>query len=98
MALNWFDVSEAKQFGSALALFYIDKLPMDTDRTDKKYLNKKEFVSKKMIEQVSDFKLEHKLNIYKKAQLGNAFKWTLRDAGYSNQDVDELTGKLMRQL
>ena len=98
MAFSWFDASEAKQFGNALAQFYLAKLPVDTDRADKKYPNKKEFVSKKMAEQIGDFKLENKLNLYKKAQLGNAFKWALRDAGYSSKDVDELTTALMHQL
>ena len=40
MAFSWFDASEAKQFGKALAQFYLAKLPVDTDRADKKYPNK----------------------------------------------------------
>ena len=51
-----------------------------------------------MAEQIGDFKLENKLNLYKKAQLGNAFKWALLEAGYSGKDVDELTTALMHQL
>ena len=51
-----------------------------------------------MAEQVSEFKLEHKLNFYKKAQLGNAFKWTLKEAGYTDEEINQLTGVLMRQL
>ena len=98
MAFSWFDASEAKQFGKALAQFYLAKLPVDTDRADKKYPNKKEFVARKMAEQIGDFKLENKLNLYKKAQLGNAFKWALLEAGYSGKDVDELTTALMHQL
>lgn len=98
MAFDWFNASEAKQFGSALAKFYAGKLPLDADKTDKKYENKQAFVAKKMSEQVIDFKLEYKLNIYKKAQLGNAFKWTLKEAGYGDDDINRLTGALMRQL
>lgn len=98
MAFDWFNASEAKQFGTALAKFYIAKLPFDIDNKDKKYENKKEFVAKKTLEQVNDFKLEHKLNLYKKAQIGNAFKWTLKDAGYPDDEINRLTGALMRQL
>ena len=98
MVFNWFDATEAQQFGTALATFYLSKLPLDADRTEKKYENKKEFVTKKMLEQVGEFKLEHKLNIFKKAQLGNAFKWTLKEAGYADDEVNQLTGSLMRQL
>ncbi len=93
MAFDWFNTSEAEQFGTVLAKFYVGKLPLDADKS-----GKKEFVAKKMAEQVSEFKLEHKLNFYKKAQLGNAFKWTLKEAGYSDEEINQLTGVLMRQL
>ena len=98
MAFDWFRASAAKQFGTALANFYIARLPLDMDKTDKKFENKREFVAKKMLEQVSDFKLENRLNLYKKAQLGNAFKWTLKDAGYPEDEISRVTGLLMRQL
>ena len=48
-----------------------------------------------MYQQMARFKLEHKLNIYKKAQLGNAFKWALKDAGYDPEFVDQLTKNMM---
>ena len=98
MVLDWFNATEAQQFGTALAKFYAGKLPLDLDKSDKKFENKKEFVAKKMLEQVDEFKLEHKLNIYKKAQLGNAFKWSLKEAGYPEDEVNQITGALMRQL
>lgn len=98
MAFDWFNAAEAKQFGTALGKFYAGKLPLDADKTDKKFENKKEFVTKKMAEQVGEFKLEHQLNLYKKAQLGNAFKWTLKEAGYADEEINQLTGSLMRQL
>ena len=98
MAFNWFDAAPSKQFGTALASFYIAKLPVDSDKEDKKYANKKEFVTKKMFEQVTQFKLENRLNLYKKAQLGNAFKWALKDAGYPTTEIDQLTATVIRQL
>lgn len=93
MAFDWFNAAQAEQFGTALAKFYAGKLPLGVDKS-----GKKEFVANKMAEQVSEFKLEHKLNFYKKAQLGNAFKWTLKEAGYTDEEINQLTGVLMRQL
>ena len=98
MAMNWLNATEAQQFGKALAKFYMSKLPLDAGKADKKFANKQEFVAKKMLEQVGEFKQEHKLNLYKKAQLGNAFKWMLKEAGYADEEVNRLTGALMRQL
>jgi hypothetical protein len=48
-----------------------------------------------MFIKIQQFKINHKLNIYKKAQLGNAFKWKLLEANYDQTLVDELTKVLM---
>ena len=98
MAFDWIDAGPSKQFGAALALFYAAKLPIDVDKEDKKYANKKEFVMKKMFEQIEQFKLENRLNLYKKAQLGNAFKWALKDSGFPGREIDQLTAVVIRQL
>lgn len=98
MAIDWLNATEAQQFGKALAMFYVSKLPPDAGKADKKFANKWDFVAKKMLEQVNEFKQEHKLNLYKKAQLGNAFKWALKEAGYADEEIDRLTGTLVRQL
>lgn len=95
MVLSWFDASEAKKFGGTLALFYIERIPPGDSGATKKSIVKKQEVVNKMFQQVVRFKLEHKLNVYKKAQLGNAFKWALKDAGYDSKFVDQLTKNLM---
>lgn len=96
MVLSWLDASEAKEFGSSLAHFYIERIPPDeSDWKNKSIAKKQQEVVNKMFQQMARFKLEHKLNIYKKAQLGNAFKWALKDAGYDLVFVDQLTKELM---
>lgn len=95
MVLSWFDASEAKEFGTSLAHFYIERIPLDTAGGKNKSITKKQEVMDKIFQQMVRFKLEHKLNIYKKAQLGNAFKWALKDAGYDPVFVDQLTKELM---
>ena len=97
MLLAWFDASEARNFGKTLADFYIEKIPPNS--TDQKKIAKKEQdIINKMIKQIAQFKLQHKLNIYKKAQLGNTFKWELRNAGYNTAFTDALTTTLMVAL
>ena len=46
----------------------------------------------------SGFKADHKLNAYKTAQLGNAFKWTLKDRKYDAAYVDHMTNWLVLKL
>ena len=96
MALSWFNASEAKEFGVTLAQFYMNRIPPGDSDVKNKSIAKKQEVVNKLFLQLAQFKLEHKLNIYKKAQLGNVFKWTLKDAGYDSAFVDELTKELMR--
>lgn len=98
MALSWFDASEAKKFGTSLAHFYIERIPPGDSGGKTKSIEKKQEVINKILQQTARFKLDHKLNIYKKAQLGNAFKWTLKDAGYEPVFVDQLTKDLMMRF
>lgn len=96
MILSWFDASEAKKFGTSLAHFYIERIPPgDSGEKNKSIAKKQQEVVNKMFQQMVRFKLEHKLNLYKKAQLGNAFKWALQDAGYDPVFVDQLTKGLI---
>ena len=97
MILSWFNASEAKDFGAALANFYIEKLPPDTP-TKKNQEKKQQDVINKMLLQISQFKRNNKLNTYKKAQLGNTFKWTLKNAGYPPTLINALTTQLMLHL
>lgn len=48
-----------------------------------------------MFSQIQEFKMKHELNVYKKAKLGNAFKWKLLEADYDPVLVDELTKLLL---
>lgn len=93
---GWFNAKEAKAFGEELARFFIERSPLDQDRTGKAFAKKQEELLNKMAQKIQQFKAASKLNIYRKAQLGNAFKWTLRDAGYDSTYVDQLTSWLMR--
>lgn len=95
MLLNWFDARQAREFGSTLATFFIDRIPFDQSSKKNKTFEKRKAVLEKMFAQINAFKSRQSLNIYKKAQLGNAFKWKLRDAGYDPEFVDQLTNEIM---
>lgn len=97
MVLDWFDASKAKEFGLHLAQFYIDRVPLDSTMTEKSFAKKTQEALDKMIVQINVFKLQHKLNLYKKAQLGNAFKWRLKEAGFPPTHIDKMTKWLILQ-
>ena len=98
MILSWFDASEAKEFGETLARFFLQSMPAASKIGDKAFAQKADKTLRLMAEQVGQFKKQKKLNTYKKAQLGNAFKWTLIDAGVEAGYTDELTKWLVQHL
>lgn len=98
MLFSWLDAAAAKEFGTSLARFYIERIPVDSAASDKKFASKSKDLLEKMALQIARFKESNRLNTYKKAQLGNAFKWTLRDAGYDSTYIDRLTDWLVTKL
>ena len=98
MPFGWLDAREAKQFGTSLAGFYIAQVPVDQKLSDKKFAARTQSVLRRMSDQVDAFKAAHRLNGYKKAQLGNTFKWALKDAGYDTAYIDKLTDWLVTRL
>lgn len=98
MLFSWLDATPAKEFGTTLARFYIERISMDATANEKKFASKSKAVLDKMALQIAQFKEVNRLNTYKKAQLGNAFKWALRDAGYNTAYIDRLTQWLVARL
>jgi hypothetical protein len=41
------------------------------------------------------FRTQHKLGVYKKARLGNAFRWELQALGYEKAFVEDATQRLV---
>lgn len=71
-------------------------MPLDTTNVKEKILVKKhEELINKMSLEIARYKEKHALNIFKKAKLGNSFKWTLREAGYDSGYIDQWTNWLM---
>ena len=109
MLFSWFDAREAENFGQTLAQFLFERIPPSTaekpaksakpGKKDKPNINAKQSaVIEKLFLQIAVFKLNNKLNMYKKAKLGNTFKWELLDKGYEPQFVDAITKNLMLRL
>ena len=41
------------------------------------------------------FREQHDLGIYKKARLGNTFRWELKELGYAKDFIDDVTQRLV---
>lgn len=98
MLFNWFNAKDAEEFGRTLAQLFLKKLPATKGK-----LNNKEFADQikvidNMYAQIEQFKLKNKLNIYKKAKLGNAFMSELIAAGHKEEFVHQITNGILRKL
>lgn len=98
MVFGWLDAGKAKEFGKALAIFFIEQVPYDDQIKQKKFALKTQKVLQKMQAQILRFKTANRLNAYKKAQLGNTFKWTMKEAGFEPAYVEKLTEWLMLNI
>ena len=99
MLQNWFDASEAQEFGKSLAEIYATKNAIiDHKREKASTVNKRAKLLGKLTLVVNQFGKTRRLNFYKKAKLGNAFKWVLLDKGYDTKFVDELTKEVVLAL
>jgi hypothetical protein len=100
MVLTWFDAEAAKTFGTSLAVLFIEKVPVNDSQTvdDKLFARKTKKVLATMATKIAEFRRNNSLNVYKRAQLGNAFKWKLKEAGYSPEYINELTLWLVKQV
>jgi hypothetical protein len=83
----------AKQLAEAIAKQY----PPALDKGGERKLSQKRLTS--ILEQTFDkavqFKNEHKLGVYKKARLGNTFRWQLQELGYSEKFIETATEGLV---
>ncbi|HKB60701.1 MAG TPA: hypothetical protein VKC56_11725 [Gallionellaceae bacterium] len=98
MALKWFDASEAEKFGQSLAQLFIAKVPAVIQPGQKTSIAEQLKVVDQAHMQIEQFKQKNKLNIYKKAKLGSAFKYELMAAGYQAELVDNLTKGVLLKL
>jgi hypothetical protein len=99
MWFSWFDAREEKQFGQSLAAILIERLSLEGPARNNRLMGKKhDAMLHNMMQQISSFTRDRKMNTYKKAQVGNAFKWALKDKGYDPEYVDQLTNWLMLKI
>ncbi|MES2208467.1 MAG: hypothetical protein V4525_16925 [Pseudomonadota bacterium] len=93
---DWFNAKDAIQFGEAIATFIAEKIPLNTKNNTIKSDYKNTLII--LDNRIESFKRKSSINFYKKAKLGNAFKWKLIDMGYDEAWVNELTRELLIRL
>jgi hypothetical protein len=94
--LDWFDTNDQDEFVRAIAAELIKRVPPDMlPSRDKKAADRLRNTHDAVFTRAAKFARTHELNIYKKARLGNQFRWALKEAGYTPEFVESWTYELV---
>jgi hypothetical protein len=90
--LKWLDTKEVDEFANWVTTELGKRYPPEgVDATVKKATQRLRKVHDSIFLRIEAFGREHKLNIYKRARLGNRVKWALLEARYPASFVDAFT-------
>lgn len=94
--LQWFDTTESDELARAIAAELVKRVPPASLGADgKKAAERLRNTHDAIFDRAAKFARTHKLNIYKKARLGNQFQWALKEAGYPPEFVQSWTYELV---
>ena len=92
---RWFDTREIDELAKAIAAELVTRVPPSAlDSHTKKAADRLRNTHDAIFARAGKFARTHPLNIYKKARLGNQFRWALKDAGYPPEFVESWTYEL----
>jgi hypothetical protein len=100
MILNIFSTSKVTEFAKGLAQDIGKRYPPAIANNPAQMVSQKRLtgILEETFLRATEFNRENKLGWYKKAKLGNEFKWELKEMGYDEKFVDVATEGLIVYL
>ncbi|TMH56527.1 MAG: hypothetical protein E6H45_10895 [Betaproteobacteria bacterium] len=93
---QWFDTEEIDEFALSIVAELVKRAPpAGLDAHDERASKRLRNTYHAVFSRAEQFARTHKLNIYKKARLGNQFRWGLKEAGYPKAFVETWTYELI---
>jgi hypothetical protein len=87
---------DVDSFAKALAEDIFKRYPPALDKGERRISQKRlTTILEDTFTRAVDFRKQHKLGVYKKARLGNTFRWELQEMGYSEKFVEIATEGLI---
>ena len=97
--LGFLDTKELEEFASVLAADLGRRFPPASEaRTDPGVAHQITVILEGLAARAVRYHEEHKLGVYRKAKLGNVFKWKLTEMGYSAAFVERATREIVTRL
>lgn len=97
---KWFGADISKKFGVDMAMLLVQSATREvksSTRTKSSRKDEKRFDATlhSIEKQLGKFMAGHRLNIYSKAQMGSAFKFTLLENGFESEAANAMTTWLL---
>ena len=93
---RWFNTQEADTFAKAMADDLTGRIPLAAGEGGKQVTpDRMRNAHEAFVARAGAFARAHKLNWYKRAHLGNTFRWVLLERGYDKEFVDTWTHNLL---
>ena len=88
---------QVDEFAKGLARELAERWPPVTNESRQRKVSQKKLVNtlERIYNKAIGFKDEHGLGVYKKARLGNTFRWELQELGYGKEFVEDVTQRLV---
>lgn len=94
-----FDTRKVDDFAKTLAQDLARRFPPSSEaRTDKGAANQLAVVTEGLYARALRFHQENRLGLYRKAKLGNTFRWQLKELGYTAGFIENVTKGLVVRL
>jgi hypothetical protein len=93
---DWLRRKDIEKFAVALAEDLGHRFPPKSEeRTDKGAGNQLKAISERIYGEARRFRMDLRLGVYGKAKLANVFRWRLKELGYSQGFVQQVTHGLV---
>ena len=97
--LKFLDTREIEEFAAGLAADLGRRFPPTSEaRTDPGAVHQLKVIVEGLSARAVRYREQHHLGIYKKAKLGNVFKWRLKEIGYSPEFIERVTKDLITRI
>src|SRR2546427_4055994 len=99
VSLKFLDTRELEEFATGLATDLARRFPPASEaRTDPGATHQIKVIVEGLAARAVRYHVQHRLGIYKKAKLGNVFRWKLTELGYSTAFAERATKELVTRL
>jgi hypothetical protein len=97
--LKILDTRELEEFATALAEDLGRRFPPASEaRTDPGAVHQIKVILEGLAARAIRYRDDRKLGVYRKAKLGNVFRWKLKDLGYSKEFAERATKEIVTRL